>query len=140
MANGHPKKGGHPNWLPGQSGNPGGRPRTKLITAEIRAALVSVEVAGRPLPEQKTLLQVIMGKLVEAVLSPDLRISLDAIKLILDRTEGRVPERLEVTGEDNPHVLALRELLATVAASSNGNGKAKRHRKVEGDGDGEASA
>jgi hypothetical protein len=104
------------------------------VTDELRRILATHQVYDRVLPEGKTFLQVIIAKIVEAVLSPDLRISLDAIKLILDRLEGKVAERVELSGWDNPMVQALQGLMQSVVdMEAYTNGKPKW---AEGDGDG----
>lgn len=75
-------------WKPGQSGNPGGRPKGRSITARLRA-LLEQEHGGKQLADlvaERFLKDVLQGKLGH-------------LKEMLDRLEGPVPSKTEVSGE-----------------------------------------
>lgn len=72
----------HTAWKPGQSGNPGGRPR---VVADIQA-----------LARQHT--EAAVRALVAALGSPRERVA--AAQALLDRGYGRAPQRTELTGAD----------------------------------------
>lgn len=70
-------------FKPGHSGNPGGRPKGTSITAALREL---IDEAG---PDS------VAGPLLEAAQAGDIK----AIKVVLERTEGRVTEQLEHAGQ-----------------------------------------
>lgn len=74
-------------WPKGTSGNPGGRPKT----AKLRDTLAK-------LIDDKDLGDKLMSKLVVMALSGDMR----AMAMILDRIDGKVPDRIEVGDTDEP--------------------------------------
>jgi len=74
-------------WKPGQSGNPGGRPKGRSITGELRE-LLDGEHNGKGL---STII-------AELVLKGALQGRLDFLKEIMDRTEGKSKEKVEVSG------------------------------------------
>jgi hypothetical protein len=69
-------------WTPGVTGNPGGRPKTPT---DVRSALEAGSLAAAQ-------------RLVELVSSADERVSLAASLALLDRTLGKAPASIEVTG------------------------------------------
>ena len=69
-------------WQPGQSGNPGGRPKNP-ITQALKEAVQQ--------PENATMIRDTLLKLAKA---GDIR----AIELLLNRTEGKVPDKVEQGG------------------------------------------
>ncbi len=82
-------------FMPGQSGNPGGRPKgsVKLSTCYERSL-------ARPYPDDaqgRTYAQVIADKAVELAAAGDIA----AIKEVTDRTEGKAPQKVEVNTEVN---------------------------------------
>ena len=84
-------------WLPGQSGNPGGRPRGKSITAKLRKILDSEYTDG------KTVADHIVDTIVKEVLDPSGKYGFNTplLKELLDRTEGKVT--LPIGGDkENP--------------------------------------
>lgn len=76
----------------GQSGNPNGRPKIRpQLTPALRAVL------GKTAPDGATTnRRALAEKLVEIALAGDIQ----AIKLIFERVDGKVPEPLEVSGKD----------------------------------------
>lgn len=78
-------------FKPGQSGNPGGRPKGKSLTALLRERLDEVDEATG-----KTIAQLVVEGWVNAARDGNV----PAIKEALDRTEGKVIERKELSGPD----------------------------------------
>jgi hypothetical protein len=83
-------------WQPGQSGNPGGRPKKTPITDELRR-LLDEEYAGRErrfkgLSNARVLALVMYEEAIAG--------SLPAAKEIAERCEGKVPQRQELGGPD----------------------------------------
>ncbi len=76
-------------FKPGQSGNPGGRPKAKLITTAYREALELLDPK-----EKKTLAQVLANITVEQARKGNLA----ALKEITDRTEGKSVQPLSHSG------------------------------------------
>jgi hypothetical protein len=74
--------GEHTQFKPGQSGNPGGRPKTKPITEALRELLASVG----PVLGEKTNAQSLADRLLVMALNGDL----SAIRELADRVEGKV--------------------------------------------------
>ena len=75
-------------WKPGQSGNPGGRPKKKPLTEQLERIL---DDCGRD-PRQRTYAQ----RLVESMVKRAIKKSDFAAKEIWERAEGKVPQA--VTG------------------------------------------
>ena len=76
-------------FKPGQSGNPGGRPKTKLITQAYRELLEQVDPK-----ERKTLAEILARKAVAQARKGNLA----ALKEITDRTEGKSVQPLSHSG------------------------------------------
>ena len=77
-------------YKPGQSGNPGGRPKGQSFAAILRDLL---DREHRKAPDWRS---AVAAKALELAARGDL----DAIKWIADRTDGRVAERQVVAGDD----------------------------------------
>jgi hypothetical protein len=100
-------------FVKGQSGNPGGRPKGhRTFAATLRAQLDRAR-AGLTTRER------IAAAAIDKALAGDL----DAIRFIVDRTDGRAPERLEVDATVAPPVTdaTIAAVLAR-AAARNGAG------------------
>jgi hypothetical protein len=76
-------------FKPGQSGNPGGRPKSKLLTQAYRELLEQVDPK-----ERKTLAEILARKAVQQALKGNLA----ALKEITDRTEGKSVQPLSHSG------------------------------------------
>ena len=74
-------------WKPGQSGNPGGRPVGKSITAELRKLIDS----GTNAQDMAKILYALCKRL-----GPD---QMKAFKELLDRTDGKVAETHKIEGD-----------------------------------------
>lgn len=83
-------------FKPGQSGNPGGRPKGTSLTAVLRRVLER-EHQGRPIGE------LLVERLVKEALSG----KLPHLKEVLDRVEGRVVERMKLETNAAPGVVVL---------------------------------
>lgn len=80
-------------FAPGASGNPGGRPKTRLMAELFRAGL------AKPVPGDKE------GRtygemLVHAAIREAAKGSIDHLKEINDRSDGKATQRTELTGKD----------------------------------------
>ena len=75
-------------WLPGQSGNPGGQPKGKRITTLIREALEREH-------EGKRVVEALAEIMIREALRGDFRFA----KEILERIDGKVPDR--ITGDED---------------------------------------
>ena len=75
-------------WLPGQSGNPGGRPK-KPLTERLIAQLVK---------DGESETAAVIQSLLASAKNPESSQSVRAITEIFDRVEGKVADRL--SGED----------------------------------------
>ena len=79
-------------FQPGQSGNPGGRPKGESFQAVLR------ELLDREHRRAPTWRAAVAAKAVELAAKGDL----DAIRWIADRTDGRVREELRLAAGDEP--------------------------------------
>ena len=79
-------------WQPGQSGNPGGRPRTAPITELLR------ELLQKPYPGDKQN-RTYAHKIAEAMLKRASQGDVRAAREVADRTEGRAMQSVIVGGE-----------------------------------------
>ena len=95
-------------WKPGQSGNPGGRPKRKVLTDAYTALLdqtISPDVARKlQIKESSTYAEVIAMALVREAVKG----KVNAAAELADRAEGRVMERVQVNRMGDP----LADLLA----------------------------
>lgn len=73
-------------FKPGESGNPGGRPRTSILSAGLRRRLAEVDETD---PEKRTFGQIIVEKAVEDAITGDARQRNEARRFIADRVEGK---------------------------------------------------
>jgi hypothetical protein len=74
----------HSRWKPGQSGNPGGRPKRSPITTALIELL-----------DEKAASKALAAKWLSEAAKGDPRF----FAMLLDRVEGRVPDSPEPTGE-----------------------------------------
>jgi hypothetical protein len=74
-------------FIPGQSGNPAGRPRTKGLVAALKSAVAEV------IPDGRTIEQALVDELVSEALRGRRR--LPAIAEIFDRLEGKPRQALD---------------------------------------------
>lgn len=80
-------------WKPGQSGNPLGRPKDKKYISEALKDLLAND------PD-------LLKQVVEAMLREVKSGNIPALKELLDRTEGKVADKIE--GTENPVTIILR--------------------------------
>ena len=79
-------KGKDTRWKPGQSGNPGGRPRTRPMTNALKALLDK---------DDQKLLKGLVTVAAQKAIKGDFRFW----KEIMDRSDGKVMELLDVTSD-----------------------------------------
>lgn len=83
-------------FKPGQSGNPGGRPKGRTLMGVLRELLEQEELSGQACPPGKQVIDLVG----EAFLWECLRRgNATLLKELLDRTDGKVLAKLEVEGE-----------------------------------------
>jgi hypothetical protein len=88
-------------FKPGQSGNPGGRPKGRSLTAVLRALLDEALVGD-------TDRRAAVERIAEAVIKLAIAGNLDAVRLIQDRTEGPLKSNHRgESGGENPVVVYL---------------------------------
>ena len=81
-----------PAWRPGQSGNPGGRPKRKPITEAILVELAKQH--GRTGGKSK--LEAMVASMVTLVINGHSKESVEAFKLILSYTDGLPVQTVEL--------------------------------------------
>lgn len=79
-----------PPWKPGQSGNPGGRPK-KIITGMIEAELARVVPGDK---ERRTWLQLMVQAQIRQAIKGDVK----SFAEITDRVEGKAMQALQMSG------------------------------------------
>lgn len=92
-------------FKPGQSGNPGGRPKGTSITAELRS-LLQQEHSGKA----------IATLVAERLLKEALGGRHNHIQILLDRTEGSVQQQLRVQAGTAPGITAAQVLQVVIQA------------------------
>jgi hypothetical protein len=75
-------------FVPGQSGNPSGRPRTRGLVSSLRAKMSEVGPDGRSLEDR------LVGVLIQEALKGRQRLA--AVAIILDRLEGRAHQQIQI--------------------------------------------
>ena len=75
-------------FLPGQSGNPNGRPRTRGLVSSLRAKMADIGSDGRSLEDR------LVGVLVQEALKGRQRLA--AVEVIFDRLEGRASQHIQI--------------------------------------------
>jgi hypothetical protein len=87
-----------PPWRPGQSGNPGGRPKGRSLTSILREKLDDVEVCNQPCPDGRT----VGETLIEAMVAQALKGDATLMRTILERIDGKVSDRPPIDGPEQP--------------------------------------
>ena len=105
-----------PPWPKGVSGNPAGRKPGVSVTRLIREEL---EKAEKSTPDQ-TVAAAVARALIDAALGGDVK----ACAIILDRIDGKVPDRIE---EVRREIRARFPWESTEEEPSNGNGNGNGH-------------
>ena len=98
----HPNVGAATQFKPGQSGNPGGRPKKSPLADACR------ELLNNPVPEDpsgRTYAEAIAEQLAERALAGDIR----AVREIADRAEGKTRMPMELSGPEG-RALELRNM------------------------------
>ena len=94
-------------FRPGQSGNPGGRPKQKAFTEALRTELAR---AG----DDSQALRAIASKLIAMAVGGDL----SAIREIADRLEGKSTQTAAISGDDDGGHIRVYALVPAKAESS----------------------
>lgn len=97
-------------WEPGQSGNPGGRPKTKPWKDALERAMAKLD-AGEPVGTTLT-------RIAERCAAQALEGDKDARREIAERFDGKVPQALVGDDDHPPLAVSLIELVAPGAESS----------------------
>jgi hypothetical protein len=87
-----PSIGKSTRWKKGQSPNPGGRPKSRLLSEALRTRLAEVKPDD---PQRRTFAEVIAANLIEIACSRSAG-AVTAVNEIADRIEGRPTQRLDV--------------------------------------------
>jgi Family of unknown function (DUF5681) len=80
----------------GNNANPNGRPRGRSIEARLRELLERTEINGKPLPGGKQVADLVAEALLKGALKGEIR----HLQELLNRIEGKVPDRHTVAGPD----------------------------------------
>jgi hypothetical protein len=80
-------------WKPGQSGNPAGRPKLKLISEALRTGLEEIPAGGGG----RTIAEIIAHNILKRAL--DEQEGRPDAELALDRTEGKAPQHIDFSGD-----------------------------------------
>lgn len=86
-------------WKPGQSGNPNGRPKGKTLSEEIRYALAEEIKGGGGLTYMEAIAKVIIKEALKG--------KFPYTKEILERMEGKVADKTEITGSGGDPIQIL---------------------------------
>jgi len=106
-------------FLPGQSGNPGGRPKGPALSTQLRQDLErpviqkAIDVLRRlgvDVSEDMTNREALSQIMITRALAGDARM----IGVILDRTEGKAAGKLEVTGKVDGKIMHEHRATATM--------------------------
>lgn len=92
-------------WKPGQSGNPSGRPKLKLLTDAIRDALQTEGPGG------KLWVDIVVEKWLQMIFDGDVA----ALRELLNRLEGRSPLKIDLDAnihDDGSDMLAILQAFA----------------------------
>ena len=81
-------------WKPGQSGNLKGRPKAKYVFSDCLRAIAQQKVKGKAKRQGLTHMQSMALTAFERAEAGNI----EAIKLVVERTEGKVPDSLQLTG------------------------------------------
>src|SRR5688500_7908837 len=90
-------------FRPGQSGNPAGRPRRRTLSECLADLLASTETQGVTHPAGMTVCELLAEEMVKQAL----RGKFPFFKEVLDRTEGKVPERVALPDAAPPIDLSV---------------------------------
>ena len=97
----------------GQSGNPGGRPKSAVsVTAHIRAKLA--KYAKLPDGRRVKRIDALAEKIIEQALAGDTQM----IKLVWERVDGKVADRLKIEDRNNRGVHASTDWDGLLAAAT----------------------
>jgi hypothetical protein len=102
-------------FKPGQSGNPGGRPKGVSLTSLIRGLLVKDELKGVSL-EGRKVADLLAATIVERAVAGDYRF----VELVINRVDGKVPNTVAIGSDGTTELIRDFLLGATDAADPTG--------------------
>jgi hypothetical protein len=80
-------------WRKGTSGNPGGRPKSRLLSEALRNRLAQIKEDD---PEKRTWAEIFASNLIEVAASKSPS-AVSAANEVCDRVEGRPPQHLQIS-------------------------------------------
>lgn len=95
-------------FRPGETGNPGGRPVGAISFKAIAEKLLDGEITIEQAGEKRKITRrekMILNIINDAVNDEDPAVRLKAVAYLVDRTEGKVPDKFEHTGKDGAEIL-----------------------------------
>jgi hypothetical protein len=110
MANANPSP--STRFPPGNSANPGGRPKGKSLTTRLREILDANELEGVDLADGEKVADVLAQVIVRKALAGDFRF----VELVFNRIDGKVPDKISIGSDGTSD--AIRDYLSGI------NGKA----------------
>lgn len=105
-------------FLPGQSGNPNGRPKGKSLTRLIRKALKARTLDGKPIEGNRNVAQLLADVFVAEALDGKFPFA----KEVIDRIDGKVADKHEHTAtvKVDVRLMSDEQLRAIVEAEGGG--------------------
>lgn len=91
-------------WKPGESGNPGGKPKTKYIRDSIEKVIAQARTCNHKDPLVVTKLDALLHKIYEKAMDKDADLDeiLEAAKFISERLDGKPAQDVEDAGSQKP--------------------------------------
>jgi hypothetical protein len=86
-------------FKPGNPGGPG-RPKGRSISEELKAILGEHSLNDRPRKDGKLISRQMAEELAKKALGRRSNASLQAIDMVMDRTEGKVPQAIQLPTQD----------------------------------------
>lgn len=96
-------------WLPGQSGNPDGRPKVRHVRTAIEKVIVLAKAKNSTDPLVATRLEALLSKVYDRAMDPDADLDqvIDAAKFIAERLEGKPTQEIEGSGVGGNQMLVV---------------------------------
>jgi hypothetical protein len=108
-------------FVPGQSGNPGGVRKGTVFISECYKRLSSLPLAELEVYEPVNVAEAIALRQVKDALGKTKEVeALPAVKEITDRTEGKAPQRIEVSAEVTVTIAQISEFRAYILRAVDG--------------------
>lgn len=125
-------------WQPGQSGNPYGRPKGALNSRTLLKKWLGVKMKSKDPITKKDINVTAEEAIVMAAIGQAMKGNIHAFNSIFDRVEGKVNQRIEMTGEDGGPIVTETnnnidysklptDVLKAIAAARKSNSKEIEH-------------